>query len=632
MMTEVIATVAIGLAATIAPMVIMSILAIPVVIGKCLDHLDCSGVSFFGVRTAKVFSLLRPAIAHRISVRFCVLRSALFLLLVLGLVISPAPVTIMPGTMGQRLAASGTRSDAGASTMTSATTPLSVLFSTCAATYQKVSITLPIKGVKGVQGHGLAVSGPEPDQKCRGGSENARDAFTLCPEVSTTYSLHLWDATMVASAVSIDCENLQAVTLGLTTFQEMVKWNVIPTPICCNQPSRVPRPRRADYHLHLGGTGPRVVLYIRVSSYKQANGPSPEAQEDELIKLAKSLNPSEIYVLFDYAKSGKEDSTRKTRLIVRMQRANLVDELLVRHVDRAGREAWDLAELCMPFIRRGGKVRTLERVYEHKPDDFGALSDEFVAAEKQNIRNLESMRASKEKIFLEGNWNHSSIPPSYRKKEGTNWIERDPEWEGVMDAMLKTFLEKRSWSETLAVVPEKLRSKVKRDSLRNLFHNPVIFGQPRMMRVVRPDESLRWFRDEMEAQLAVVFAEIEAKHEDRADEVFAERLVEDYYSLAPLLIRVHQHTLECGCYFLLDGTYTDEDGRHLKMVCKEKKHWLEFPLTSNRVDWESIMKEDDRDLKKRKRKARQQKPSRSSGSSPSHTEGDTSRDPNQSTL
>lgn len=357
------------------------------------------------------------------------------------------------------------------------------------------------------------------------------------------------------------------------------------------------RERKEDYHLALGGDGPRLVLYIRVSSSKQAKGLSPEVQEQELLKLAKSLNPSHIYVFFDYAKTGTESTRRKTGVIIRLQKAGMVDELVVRHVDRAGREVWDLSDLCMPFIKKGGKVRTLKRVYEHNADDYAALSSEFVTAEKQSIHNTETMRSSKEASFLGGNWNHRYVPPGYRKKAGTKWIEKDPVWQDIMEIILKTFLDTHSFADVIMKVAREFKIIIKRDRLCNLLNNPVIYGRPRMMGAVKVDESLRYFTDEIEPKLTAILAEIELRHEKKADGIFAKMMAEDYTTLGPLLRKAHEHSLECGCHFVLNGTLADDDGLHINIICARKLHELTFPLTGRREesigsDWSGIWRED----------------------------------------
>lgn len=367
------------------------------------------------------------------------------------------------------------------------------------------------------------------------------------------------------------------------------------------------RERRKDYHLALGGDGPRLVLYIRVSSSKQAKGDSPEAQEEDLLALAMPLKPSHVYVLFDYAKTGMEATRRKTGLIQKMQKAGLVDELLVRHVDRAGRESFDLDELCMPFIKRGGKIRTLKRVYEHNADDYVALANEFVCAEKQSIHDSETMRSSKEKNFKEGNWNHSSYPLGYREKIVTSesgqkrkWIEKDPAWEGLMPRMLDTLLLTGSFSDVTKVIPSDFPNRPKRDRVVHGFKNPIIFGRPRMMEATRVDELLRYFPDDVEPKLNAIFVEIKSRYEEKADEVFSKILAEDFTALAPLLQRVHEHAIECGCHFVLNGTFTDEQGPHLSIICVRREHELTFPLPRRKGDrtpeqeWASFMEEFDR--------------------------------------
>lgn len=362
------------------------------------------------------------------------------------------------------------------------------------------------------------------------------------------------------------------------------------------------RKRKEDYHIHIGGNGPRLILYIRVSSSKQARGVSPEAQEEELLALAKKLNPSEIYVVFDYAKTGTEFSHRKTGGITRLQKAGLVDQIMVRHISRAGRESWDTNAFLADFIRRGGAVTTLAKTYRRTPEDFDALMSEIARAERENIEKSEAMRGSKEKLFMEGNWNHSQIPPGYRNISGTKKIEKDPKWSddtvcqgGAMLLYINTFLATHSLNKAIGAVPRELQKDLKRDRGMNLLHNPILFGRPKMMKAVRIDESLRYLPDEVEPQLASIFAEFGTRYQDKGDKLFAEMVAEDHDALGPFLMRAHEHSMECNTYFTLNGTYADEDGVHLNLKCTnkdkdKKRHWITFSLPPREAhDWRTVM-------------------------------------------
>jgi hypothetical protein len=72
-----------------------------------------------------------------------------------------------------------------------------------------------------------------------------------------------------------------------------------------------------DWVEELGGNGPKVAAYLRVSTGKQAKkGFSLDDQREQFEKLKANRNPSRVYWFIDPGKSGRDFDKRKLNTIV----------------------------------------------------------------------------------------------------------------------------------------------------------------------------------------------------------------------------------------------------------------------------------------------------------------------------
>ena len=96
--------------------------------------------------------------------------------------------------------------------------------------------------------------------------------------------------------------------------------------LCCTS-SRMPNKEDSGGHNNhsqlkdwvedLGGNGPRVVAYLRVSTGRQAKeGFSLEAQQEQLDKLKSERKPSKIYWFTEAGKAGVDFDKRKINKII----------------------------------------------------------------------------------------------------------------------------------------------------------------------------------------------------------------------------------------------------------------------------------------------------------------------------
>lgn len=124
---------------------------------------------------------------------------------------------------------------------------------------------------------------------------------------------------------------------------------------------------RADCVQELGGDGPRVAAYLRVSTTKQAkDGVSLDVQRDKIKEMIKHFKPSQLYEYIDPGKSGREFDNRKVTDILELAKKGMVDELWVTHIDRVGRTLLDLLHFFVILWRNNVIIRTFEDSYTSK--------------------------------------------------------------------------------------------------------------------------------------------------------------------------------------------------------------------------------------------------------------------------
>jgi DNA invertase Pin-like site-specific DNA recombinase len=89
----------------------------------------------------------------------------------------------------------------------------------------------------------------------------------------------------------------------------------------------------------LGGAGPKVAAYLRVSTSRQAKaGYSLDSQYEQLVKMKSERKPSRIHWLVDAGKSGIDFDKRKINQVLKLREKNEIQELWVTYIDRIGRE------------------------------------------------------------------------------------------------------------------------------------------------------------------------------------------------------------------------------------------------------------------------------------------------------
>lgn len=250
---------------------------------------------------------------------------------------------------------------------------------------------------------------------------------------------------------------------------------------------------------NLGGSGPRVAAYLRVSTDKQVRGMSLEVQKEKIEKMKIELKPSRVYWFVDAGMSGEDFDRRKITRILEFRENNEIDELWVSHLDRIGRTCRKSLLFFLQFAENDGIIRTPEKTFTTKElADILLYTIESFGAESENKRRAERANASKIQNFKSKKWN-KNIPIGY-VRDG-EWIKKVQTYTPIIQEIFSTFVFCKCINRTSKIINSKygkvLNKPLKRGRLRHLLSDPVYIGHPTLMQTVVIDESLRFVQDEI---------------------------------------------------------------------------------------------------------------------------------------
>lgn len=339
---------------------------------------------------------------------------------------------------------------------------------------------------------------------------------------------------------------------------------------------RPKKPSKEDYEKDYGGSGSRVVGYVRVSSSDQKKGLSPEVQEEELLGWVKDQNPSYLYMKFDNGKTGTDFTRRKIKDISNLQEEGKVNEVWVRHVDRLGRECFELAYFFTGFLLKGGVIRTSDMVYTRDLTSFIMFIAQAFSAHVSNTARAQSAMASIKKSFQLGNWLRRSPPFGYKLKSDGKWIEKEPTEERAVLDIFREFLGSGDIESVRRYMLDKDKIDLKRDRIRGILSNEVYIGRPSLLGEVKCDPSLAYVQEGEYFQIQSKLAETHSRYEKKADATFRELFFQDAYSLSELLVKLHQHFLKCGGFVGTNGTHPES--KQITFRCNKCLMQFRFPL------------------------------------------------------
>ncbi|MEM2145128.1 MAG: recombinase family protein [Candidatus Jordarchaeaceae archaeon] len=230
-----------------------------------------------------------------------------------------------------------------------------------------------------------------------------------------------------------------------------------------------------------GGRALRVAAYLRVSTQRQAKkGSSLDAQKEEMRKLARSIGASVIYWFID-AKSGVSFVERKLNAIYRLAKLELIDKVLLREIDRMGRESFML--LAFVIIIRTLGITTVVPSGEldvKRCEDIIIASVKTVMAEMENKKRTRDALSSKIYNFKQRRWN-MPVPLGYRRTSN-GWIEKIPEYGTLIEDLFQHFISVKSYSKVANYINNKydklIGKKLSNEVVARLLINPVYIGRP----------------------------------------------------------------------------------------------------------------------------------------------------------
>ena len=255
-----------------------------------------------------------------------------------------------------------------------------------------------------------------------------------------------------------------------------------------------------------GLDGPPVAIYIRVSTWLQVlEGQSMEYQKEQLLKLAKQINASIIYIISDAGKSGRNFSNRNLGIILQLAAAQKIQRLLVSEVDRAGRDAFELLFYLFQLRRYNVLLQTPQELLDLKRlVDLVNLAFKSAAAEDQVLARGAGSKRTKVGNFLKGQWN-LPIPLGYRKSSKKSWIKKAPAWTPIkiFDDIFIFYREMKNREAVCRTVNRQydnfLMSTIKRHltpaEITRILKNSVYFGKPCYGEAVKEDPNLAFIDD-----------------------------------------------------------------------------------------------------------------------------------------
>jgi DNA invertase Pin-like site-specific DNA recombinase len=307
----------------------------------------------------------------------------------------------------------------------------------------------------------------------------------------------------------------------------------------------------------LGGDGPPVAAYIRVSTERQRHGLSLDVQKDVINKMKAKYRPSYVYWFEDAGISGEDFERRALKKILELRERGEVKELWTPYVDRIGRSCVKSLLFFLQFTEEGGVIRTSERIYS--PKDLASLLIyviESYMADRENKARAERANASKMRNFEAKFWN-KPLPLGYTRDGG--WIKKCVGYEQLVKEIFTTFLSTKSLAKTLKFINSRyqglLQKPLKRGRLRHILLDPVYVGRPTHMEATILDESLRFIDDETFRKVkAILDADIKREKVDAMAEIISifEGDVLDF-----LEEEVELHHKGCGGILVKNGSRFD---------------------------------------------------------------------------
>lgn len=344
---------------------------------------------------------------------------------------------------------------------------------------------------------------------------------------------------------------------------------------------------KAERTLELGGDGPRVAAYLRVSTSRQAkDGVSLDVQRDKIQKMIEQFNPSLVYCFIDLGKSGREFDNRKVANILELARREMINELWVTHVDRIGRNLLDLLHFFVILWKNGVIIRTPKNSYTSK--NLSKLLEIILkayTAEETNNKRIEVSIDSKKRKFKSKIWN-KAVPLGYEKKR---WLEKIPAWGAIIKECYNYFVLTKRLAPVCRHINRKfsqfLPEPVSRYRVNRILSDPVYVGKPEHMGVVVHDPLLAFVDAEIFSRGQEILEKKRSRH--KPDRVSPLKGFVAKYGISALefIHNLEYHHKSCGGLVVKNGTRIVDGIRRQTFLCKkcEEQFWVPSNSQINRI-------------------------------------------------
>ncbi len=330
----------------------------------------------------------------------------------------------------------------------------------------------------------------------------------------------------------------------------------------------------------LGGDGPRVAAYLRVSTSRQAKeGFSLEAQYEQLNKMKNELKPSQVYWFVDAGKSGVNFDKRKITIIAKLKEKGEIQELWVTNIDRIGRECRKLLYFFLEFCDDGAIIRTPQRTYVLKDlSSFLMLVIEAHTSEQANKSRAAAAVAGKAHAFKQKRWN-KPVPLGYLKKV---WLQKSSDWEPLVKEAYSFFARERSIEATRRKINERFRrllsEPLSRSRIKRILSDPVYVGRPEHLGDVVVDHSLAFVGEDEFRKSQEILARNRKRYQSYKRGPMEKLATTQPITVLEFLSQFERRHRSCGGLVVKNGTTKDEGIWQQLLICNKCGTEWRFPL------------------------------------------------------
>jgi len=350
-----------------------------------------------------------------------------------------------------------------------------------------------------------------------------------------------------------------------------------------------------DYVEELGGKGPPVAVYLRVSSKRQAKeGMSIEAQRDAACKMKLKFDPSRIHWFVDAgksAKSAKDFDKLKISEILKLKEEKKIDELWAFDISRIGRECRKLLYLFLEFCD-DGIIRTPDKT--HTLEDLGSIITFIVdahSAEKANKDRTVAAMASKAQFFKCHRWN-KPLPFGYKKSiseqdseyKKPTWLMKDPEKSVIVKDIFSLFLQEQNLMKVTQSINAKYVNTapaLSKYQVKRVLTDPIAIGKPSHVGVTVVDSALAIVDVSVFSKCGEIIEALGRKKRPRWSRIIKSMATEKPLLLLTLLSeKVDLQCKTCGGKVVWNGSIHDGEMEQERLYCKKCGKQFRFPTRS----------------------------------------------------